>query len=102
MTYLEEIAAEFLCAEGEVEHGDRCDELDHVTDAELADRLVTHWRDRLDKVDFEEMVAAFGRVRAEDGEAEGLLASTAAVAPLRSLEAIGKPRSFAHLMTDGQ
>ena len=65
MTDLEEIAAEFLSQLGEVAHGDRCDELDRFSDAALADQLVTGGAGRIPKLDFEQLVEAFGRLRSE-------------------------------------
>ena len=62
----EDLAAEFLLARGEGELGDRCDDLDRFSDAALADQLVTQWAERISKVDFDGMVEAFGRLRAED------------------------------------
>ena len=62
----EAVAAEFLLRQGEVVLGDRCDELDRFSDATLADRLITQWGGHPGKPHFEQLVAAFGRLRAED------------------------------------
>jgi hypothetical protein len=43
----EAVAAEWLSHQGEVTLGDRCDELDAVSDAALADQLVTEWAERI-------------------------------------------------------
>ncbi len=61
----EEVAAEWLSHQGEVTLGDRCDELDAVSDAALADQLVTEWAERIGKPDFERLVDAFARLRSE-------------------------------------
>jgi hypothetical protein len=63
----EEVAAEWLMNAGEVALGDRCDELDAVSDAALADQMVTAWAERIGKPDFGRLVEAFGRLRSEDG-----------------------------------
>ena len=59
---IEALAAEFLLHEGEVMHGDNCDGL---SDAAMADKLATRWHDRLGKLDFEQLVDAFDRLRRE-------------------------------------
>ena len=66
---VEWLAAEFLIEEGEVALADDCAALDKLTDSALADRMITAWADRLGKVDFKQVVAAFGRLRGEDGPA---------------------------------
>ena len=61
----EQLASEFLCAQGEVTLADDCADLDRLSDAALADQLVTQWRDRVGKINFEQIVAPFGRLRSE-------------------------------------
>ena len=39
------------------------EEFDVVTDAALADRLVTEWRERVGNVDFELLIGAFAKLR---------------------------------------
>ncbi len=61
---LEQIAAEFLAGRAEAA-GDNCDSVFERSDAELADRLITAAAGRLGKLDFAQLVEAFGRLRGE-------------------------------------
>jgi hypothetical protein len=62
---VEWIAAEWLIEQGEVTLADDCAALDRLSDAALADQMVTQWRDRLGNVDFDQVVAAFRWLRSE-------------------------------------
>ncbi len=62
---LEQIAAEFLCEQGEAVYSDNCDQSFDKTNAALADALVTEWGCRVGKLDFARLVDAFGRLRSE-------------------------------------
>jgi hypothetical protein len=65
---IEWIAAEWLIEQGEVALADDRAALDRLSDAALADQLVTQWRDRVGEVDFDQVVEAFSRLRSEDGK----------------------------------
>ena len=62
---IEWIAAEWLIEQGEVTLADNCAALDSLSDAALADKLVTQWRDRVGQVEFDQIVGAFRRLRSE-------------------------------------
>jgi len=61
----EQLAAEFLTEQGEAVYRDNWDQLEQFSDAALADQLVTAWTGQIGKLDFERIVAAFGRLRSE-------------------------------------
>jgi hypothetical protein len=59
------LAAEWLIEQAEAVDHDRHDRLDQFSDSALADQLVTAWAERIGKVDFEQVVAAFTKLRAD-------------------------------------
>ncbi len=61
---LEQIAAEFLAGRAEAA-GDTYDSVFERSDAELADWLISAAAGRLGKLDFAQLVEAFGRLRSE-------------------------------------